>query len=42
MTDRHGHDDRRGGVVPKQFVSEKLGTENNSLNFVTEEQEGPS
>ena len=33
--------DRRGGLVPKHLDSGKLGTENNSLNFVTEWPDGP-
>ena len=34
--------DRRGGLVPKHLDSEKLGTEIDSLNFVTKWQDGPS
>ena len=34
--------DRRGCLVPKHLDSGNLGTENNSLNFATEEQDGPS
>ena len=37
-----GTTDHRGGLVPKHIDSGKLGTENNSLNFATEEQDGPS
>ena len=37
-----GTTDRRGCLVPKHLDSEKLSTENNSLNFATEEQDGPS
>ena len=37
-----GTTDRRGGFVPKHLDSGKLGTENNSLNFATEDQDGPS
>ena len=36
-----GTTDRRGGLVPKHLDSGKLGTENNSLNFATKEQDGP-
>ena len=37
-----GTTDRRGGLVPKHLDSGNSGTENNSLNFATEEQHGPS
>ena len=36
-----GTTDRRGCLVPKHLDSGKLGTENNSLNFATEEEDGP-
>ena len=37
-----GTTDRRGGLVPKYLENLKLGTEIDSLNFVTEWQDGPS
>ena len=37
-----GTTDRRGGLVPNHLHSGNLGTENNYLNFTTEEQHGPS
>ena len=37
-----GTTDRRGGLVPKHLDSGNLGTENNSLNFATTWQDGPS
>ena len=37
-----GTTDRRGGLAPKHLDSENLGTENNSLNFATTWQDGPS
>ena len=37
-----GTTDRRGGLVPKHLDSKNLGTENNSLNFATTWQDGPS
>ena len=41
-TDRHGTTDRRGGLVPKYLEFWKIDTEIDSLNFVTEWQDGPS
>ena len=41
-TDRHGHDGPSQGLVSKHLENLKLGTENHSLNFVTEWQDGPS
>ena len=37
-----GTKDRRGGLVSKHLDSKNLGTENNSLNFATTWQDGPS
>ena len=37
-----GTTDRRGGLVPKYLDSINLGTENNSLKFAMEWQDGPS
>ena len=41
-TDRHGHDGQSQGLVSKHLENLKLGTEIDSLNFVTEWQDGPS
>ena len=37
-----GTTDRRGGLIPKYLEFTKLGTEIDSLNFVTKWQDGPS
>ena len=37
-----GTTNRRGGLVPKHLDSKNLGSENNSLNFATTWQDGPS
>ena len=41
-TDRHGHDGPSQGLVSKHLEILKFGTEIDSLNFVTEWQDGPS
>ena len=41
-TDRHRHDEPSWSAVPKHFNSWEFGTGNDSLNVVTEVQDGPS
>ena len=41
-TNRHGHDGPSQGLVSKHLENLKLGIEIDSLNFVTEWQDGPS
>ena len=42
MTNRHRHNGPSSVFVPKHFNSWNLGTGTNSLNFVTDLQDGPS
>ena len=41
-TDRHGHDGPSQGLISKHLENLKLGLKIDSLNFVTEWQDGPS